>query len=165
MKVIVLFLLTLLISSVNAESIKIGYIDTDIVVNNLTLYKKGKTNIAQEFESKKQELLDLFEYIKLRRANLEKIDISLNNDIFDKELTKVSELEASFQQETEFWQATINQKQVDLLQELEVIINDAIEEFASEENYDLILYGNAAFVKENIDISNNIILKIENQPR
>ncbi|AXE62226.1 OmpH family outer membrane protein [Candidatus Thioglobus sp. NP1] len=155
MRVLALFLLTFLVSSVSAESIKIGYIDTEMVVNNLTLYKDGKNLIASEFEQKKQELLDLFNHIELIRSS--------KNELDDNEIKKILELESSFKKETEFWQTTINQKQVDLLRDIEIIINNAIKELAIEDNFDLIFYENAAFVSNNVDISNKIISKIESQ--
>ena len=155
MRVLALFLLTFLVSSVSAESIKIGYIDTEMVVNNLTLYKDGKNLIASEFEQKKQELLDLFNHIELIRSS--------KNELDDIEIKQILELESSFKKETEFWQTTINQKQVDLLRDIEIIINNAIKELAIEDNFDLIFYENAAFVSNNVDISNKIISKIESQ--
>ena len=161
MRVFALFLLAFLAFPVTAESIKIGYIDTEKVVNSLTQYQQENANIIQEFESKKQELLDLFNHIELVRANLSKIDKSLNESDFQKELNKVLELESSFQQETEYWQEKINQKKIDLLQKIEIVVNDAIKEFAITEGYDLILYENAAFVSKNVNISNKIISIIE----
>jgi outer membrane protein len=146
---------------VTAESIKIGYIDTEKVVNSLTQYQQKSADIIQEFESKKQELLDLFNHIELVRANLSKIDKSLNESNFQIELNKVLDLESSFQQETEYWQEKINQKKIDLLQKIEIVVNEAIKEFAITEGYDLILYENAAFVSKNVNISNKIISIIE----
>ena len=51
-----------------------------MVVNNLTQYKLGRTNITKEFESKKQELLDLFNHIELIRAHASKQDKEPNED-------------------------------------------------------------------------------------
>ena len=161
MRVFALFLLAFLAFPVTAESIKIGYIDTEKVVNSLTQYQQENADIIQEFESKKQELLDLFNHIELVRANLSKIDKSLNESDFQIELNKVLELESSFQQETEYWQEKINQKKIDLLQKIEIVVNEAIKEFAINEGYDLILYENAAFVSKNVNISNKIISIIE----
>ena len=76
MRVFALFLLAFLAFPVTAESIKIGYIDTEKVVNSLTQYQQENDSIIKEFESKKQELLDLFNHIKLVRANLSKIEKS-----------------------------------------------------------------------------------------
>tara|TARA_B100000767_G_C19744641_1_gene527872 strand:- start:149 stop:646 length:498 start_codon:yes stop_codon:yes gene_type:complete len=162
MRVFTLILLSFFILSVSAESLKIGYIDTELVVNNLKQYNDGKALIAEEFELKKQELLDLFNHIELLRANLSEIDQTLTEKDFQIELNKVLDLELSFKKETEYWQTAINNKQLDLLQKIEFIINNAIKEFALNENYDLILYENAAFVSDSINISNNIISKIEN---
>ena len=161
MRVFALFLLAFLAFPVTADSIKIGYIDTEKVVNSLTQYQQENADIIKEFESKKQELLDLFNHIELVRANLSKIDKSLNESNFQIELNKVLELESSFQQETEYWQEKINQKKIDLLQKIELVVNDAIKEFAITEGYDLILYENAAFVSKNVNISNKIISIIE----
>ena len=162
MRVFTLFLLSFFILSVSADSLKIGYIDTELVVNNLKQYNDGKVLIAEEFELKKQELLDLFNHIELLRANLSEIDQTLTEKDFQIELNKVLDLELSFKKETEYWQTAINNKQLDLLQKIEFIINNAIKEFALNENYDLILYENAAFVSDSINISNKIISKIEN---
>ena len=161
MRVFVLIFLAFLALPATAEPIKIGYIDTEKVVNSLSQYQQENDGIIQEFESKKQELLDLFNHIELVRANLNKIDKSLNENDFQIELNKVLELESSFQQETEYWQEKINQKKIDLLQKIEIVINKAIKEFAINEGYDLILYENAAFVSKNVNITNKIISIIE----
>ena len=161
MRVFALIFLAFLAFPATAEPIKIGYIDTEKVVNSLSQYQQENDDIIKEFESKKQELLDLFNHIELVRANLNKIDKSLNENDFQIELNKVLELESSFQQETEYWQEKINQKKIDLLQKIEIVINKAIKEFAINEGYDLILYENAAFVSKNINITNKIISIIE----
>ena len=161
MRVFALIFLAFLAFPATAEPIKIGYIDTEKVVNSLSQYQQENDGIIQEFESKKQELLDLFNHIELVRANLNKIDKSLNENDFQIELNKVLELESSFQQETEYWQEKINQKKIDLLQKIEIVINKAIKEFAINEGYDLILYENAAFVSKNVNITNKIISTIE----
>ena len=161
MRVFALIFLAFLAFPATAEPIKIGYIDTEKVVNSLSQYQQENEGIIQEFESKKQELLNLFNHIELVRANLNKIDKSLNENDFQIELNKVLELESSFQQETEYWQEKINQKKIDLLQKIEIVINKAIKEFAINEGYDLILYENAAFVSKNVNITNKIISIIE----
>jgi outer membrane protein len=161
MRVFALFLLAFLAFPVTAESIKIGYIDTEKVVNSLTQYQQENDDIIQDFESKKQELVDLFNHIEVVRANLNKIDKSLNENDFQIELNKVLELESSFQQETKYWQEKINQKKIDLLQKIEIVVNEAIKEFAITEGYDLILYENAAFVSKNVNITKKIISIIE----
>ena len=161
MRVIVLLFLTLIVISINAHPVKIGYIDVEKVVNSLSQYQKDNETLSQQFEPKKQELLDLFKHIELLKKNLNNIDNLTNNDAYQKELEKIQELKIIFQTETELWQQQLNQKKLELLQKIETMINQVIKEYAAFENYDLILYENAAFVSDELNISNKIISKIE----
>ena len=161
MRVIVLFFLALLVTPINASSIKIGYIDVEKIINSLPQYQKDNNSLVQRFEPKKQQLLDLFKHIELLKNNLNNNETTASNETYQKELEKIRELEISFQTDTELWQQQLNQKKRESLQKIEAMINRAIEEFAVAENYDLILYQNAAFTSDEVNISNKIISKIE----
>ena len=103
MRVIVLFFLALLVTSINASSIKIGYIDVEKVSNSMPQYEKDNKSLVQIFELKKQQLLDLFKHIELLKENLNNSDKSISNELKQKKLDKIKELEVSFQSETELW--------------------------------------------------------------
>ena len=89
MRVIVLLFLTLIVISINAHPVKIGYIDVEKVVNSLSQYQKDNETLSQQFEAKKQELLDLFKHIELLNKNLNNVDKLTNNDAYQKELEKI----------------------------------------------------------------------------
>jgi len=161
MKVLSFFFLGILVSSVNANSIKIGFINTEKVVNNLSLYQKSISEIANEFEPKKQELLDLFNHIKLLRSKVESFGISDNSESANDDLNTLNELEESFKVETELWQKLMDSQKKYLLTKIEDLINSSINEFAIEEGYDLILYKDIAFASEKVNITQEIIEKIE----
>ena len=161
MRVIVLFFLALLVTSINAQTIKIGYIDVEKVITSLSQYQRDNDSLIQQFEPKKQQLLDLFRHIELLKKNLNTIDKSSNNENYQRELDNIRELELSFQDETELWQQQLNQKKYESLQKIETMINLTIEEFATSQNYDLILYQYAAFANDEVNITNQIISIIE----
>ena len=161
MRFLVLFFFTILITPINAHSIKIGYIDVEKVINNLSQYQQENNALIQQFEPKKQQLLDLFKHIELLKKNLNNVETNLSNETYQKELEKIRELEISFQTDTELWQQQLNQEKRESLQKIETMINLVIEKFATSENYDLILYQNAAFVSDQVNITNQIISQIE----
>ena len=161
MRFLVLFFFTILITPINANSIKIGYIDVEKVINNLSQYQQENNTLIQQFEPKKQQLLDLFKHIELLKKNLNNVETTVSNETYQKELEKIRELEISFQTDTELWQQQLNQKKRESLQKIETMINLVIEKFATSEKYDLILYQNAAFVSDQVNITNQIISKIE----
>ena len=162
MRIIVLSFLALLSLNVFAETIKIGYIDTDQVVNNLPQYQQNIVRLSNEFEPKKQELLDLFKHIELLRVKINTINKSEKKENLQLEISKLASLEESFKKETEFWQETMNNNKIELLQKIELLINITINDIAISENYDLILYENAAFVSDEINITNKVIERIQN---
>ena len=161
MKFLATLFFCLLSFSTNAENIKIGFIDTNQVVTSLSQYKASIDEISSEFEPKKQELLDLYNHIELVRTKIDEILQSDSNQSVQDELVILSNLEHSFSQETEFWQEAMNNKKIDLLREIEILVNQTINEYAKRENYDLILYENIAFVSDKVDISKEIIAEIE----
>ena len=161
MRIFVISCLAFLSLGVSSETIKIGYIDTDQVVKNLPQYQQNVDDLTKEFEPKKQELLDLFKHIDLLRVNINTINNSENKKNLQLELSKLSSLEESFRQETEFWQEAMNNKKIELLKKIEMLINTTINELAISEGYDLILYKNAAFVSMEVNISNKVIERIQ----
>ena len=161
MRFLALFFFAILVTPINANSIKIGYIDIQKVINNLSQYQQENNALIQQFEPKKQQLLDLFKHIELLKKNLNNVETNVSNETYQKELEKIRELEISFQTDTELWQQQLNQEKRESLQKIETMINLVIEKFATSENYDLILYQNAAFVSDQVNITNQIISKIE----
>ena len=105
--------------------------------------------------------MNLYNHIELLRTKIDEILKSDSNKSIEDELAKLSNLEQSFREETEFWQNTMNSKKIDLLKEIEILVNQTIIEYAKRENYDLILYENIAFVSDKVDISKEIIAEIE----
>jgi outer membrane protein len=162
MRIIVLSFLALLSFNAFAETLKIGYIDTNQVVNNLPQYQQNIVRLSNEFEPKKQELLDLFKHIELLRVKINTINKSEKKENLQLEISKLTSLEESFKKETEFWQETMNNNKIELLQKIELLINITINDIAISENYDLILYENAAFVSDEINITNKVIERIQN---
>ena len=163
MRVLVLSFLSALCLAANAQSLKIGFIDTEQVIASLTQYENSVKALSSEFEPKKQELLDLFKHIELLRENIELNKKTSNSDSDGIELVKLKNLEESFEKETEFWQKSMNSKKINLLNKIESLINTSINEYAVEEGYDLILYKDVVFVSDKVNITQQIIKKIEKQ--
>ena len=163
MRVLLFLIFCLVCIPSYAANIKIAFIDTNIVVTSLTQYKESIDSISREFEPKKQELLDLFNHIELLRANIESNKNTSSSKSLNEELKNLAKLELNFKEETEFWQKTMNNKKLILLNNIEMIVNQAINEYATQEEYDLILYENVAFVSDKVDITEEIIKKIEKQ--
>jgi outer membrane protein len=162
-RILSLFFLCLVCFPIHSETLKIGFIDTNQVLVSLSQYKQSINQISQEFEPKKQELLDLFKHIELLRVNIELNNKTSPSDSGGIELAKLKDLEESFEKETEFWQKSMNSYKINLLNKIESLINASINEYATEEGYDLILYKDVVFVSDKVNITQQIIERIEKQ--
>jgi len=160
MKAFALFILLLSTVSI-AENIKIGYIDVDLVINSLTKYQKDRALIDSNFQPEKLELLQLFDHIEKLKLKLIESQNSLTDEDYNSQVEAIIKLESSFEIETKKWQENLNKEEAILLKKIEELINQAIMELAVEEEYQLILYSNAAFVSEELNISDKIISEIE----
>jgi outer membrane protein len=163
MRALVILFLSILCLSVSAQNTKIGFIDSGQVVASLTQYKRSVDAISREFEPKKQSLLDLFNHIELLRKNIESNIKAGNTKSHEIEISKLADLEKSFKIETELWQTKMNNKKINLLNKIETLVNTTLNEFALEEGYDLILYKDVAYVSDGVNITQQIINKIESQ--
>ncbi len=162
MRAFAVLVLAFLTGLASAESIKIGYLNIEEVVNNLTLYRQGNERIAEKFDSRKKELLNLFEHIELLKESLSTKSNQVTTESYENDIKHINKLEINFQKDTELWQYQINQEKQLLLHQIELLINQAVERFAKDGLYDLILYDKVAFTSDKIvDISNNIINMIE----
>ena len=161
MRLTILFFFLFNAPSALADELKIGYIDVDTVINNISKYENDSNKLISNFEPKKLELIDLFNHIEiLKKQYLDEENLSDSKQNQNR-IKNISQLEIDFQKETEVWQSKLNiQKQL-LLQEIETLINQSISQLANEENFDLILYDSAAFVSDQINITNKIINMIE----
>ena len=162
MRAFAILVLALLTGLASAESIKIGYLNIEEVVNNLTQYRLGNERITDNFDSRKKELLSLFKHIELLKESLSSKSNQITDEAYENELKHIKRLEVNFQKDTELWQFQLNQEKQLLLQQVELLINQAVERFAKEGLYDLILYDNVAFTSDKIaDISYDVINLIE----
>ena len=161
MRLTLLFFFLFNASFALAVELKIGYIDVDTVINNISKYENDNKKLTSNFEPKKLELIDLFNHIEILKKQYLNEENSSDSSQNQNRIKNISQLEIDFQKETEAWQNKLNiQKQL-LLQEIETLINQSISQLANEENFDLILYDSAAFVSDQINITNKIIKMIE----
>ena len=161
MKALFFLLASLLFFNVYAENVKIGYVNIDEVIEKSPLYNSANNQLFKEFEPRKKQLLSLYDEIdKLRSKILLPNDID-DDIVYHNNIKKIQLLQAEITEKSDQWQQDLNEKQINLLNEIELKINIAINDFALSNNYDLILYENGAFVSTEVDITQEIINLIE----
>ena len=162
---ILLFLITYLVSA--QRSVKIGYIDTEYILENLPEYNQVSDRLEEKAEGWKKEIENRSRKIEQKKEALNSERILLTNEMIDEieEEITLDEEELSEYQQKRFGPRgdLIIQKQ-QLIQPIQDQIFNAIRELAESKNYDFIFDKSADIVMlysdKRFDVSNQILRTI-----
>ena len=149
-----IFLFTILlltVHSVNAE-VKIGIVKLDILFKEIPIYKESQKKMKDEFEPRANKLND--DYLKIE-------SVMSKNERKDK-IDKINKVEREFREKQQTLQKELQNKQNSELNRIRVIVENAINEYAKDNDYDIILRadGTTLYAKTYVDITQEIIDKL-----
>ena len=154
------FILVLLSGSLQAQPLKIGYININHLVSSSPQFIQANQVVIKAFQPQEKQLLALDKQIKTLADVFNKNSITLTQSERKAEIQKIANLERILKQ-----QARTLKKQLKFKNELELgkiqdLINKVIKEVADEEKFDLILYQEVAFASKRVNITPIISQKI-----
>ena len=162
---IILFLISYLVSA--QRSVKIGYIDTEYILENLPEYNQVSDRLEEKAAGWKKEIEDRSRKIEQKKEALNSERILLTDEMVDEieEEITLDEEELSEYQQKRFGPRgdLIIQKQ-QLIQPIQDQIFNAIRELAESKNYDFIFDKSADIVMlysdKRFDVSDQILRTI-----
>ena len=162
---IILFLITYLVNA--QRSVKIGYIDTEYILENLPEYNQVSDRLEEKAAGWKKEIEDRSRKIEQKKEALNSERILLTDEMIDEieEEITLDEEELSEYQQKRFGPRgdLIIQKQ-QLIQPIQDQIFNAIRELAESKNYDFIFDKSADIVMlysdKRFDVSDQILRTI-----
>ena len=162
---IILFLISYLVSA--QRSVKIGYIDTEYILENLPEYNQVSERLEEKAAGWKKEIEDRSRKIEQKKEALNSERILLTDEMIDEieEEITLDEEELSEYQQKRFGPRgdLIIQKQ-QLIQPIQDQIFNAIRELAESKNYDFIFDKSADIVMlysdKRFDVSDQILRTI-----
>jgi outer membrane protein len=155
-----LFILILFsISNISLAETKIGVVKLDILFSEIPIYKESQTNLKNEFKPKADELKKIeTSWNKLNDDYLKNERTMSKNDRKSK-IKEINDIEQKFRAKQQSLQQELQGKQNSELQRIRVIVEKAINKYAEDNDYDLILRadGTTLFAKKYVDITQDII--------
>ena len=157
-KYFILYVLLILPLTSFAET-KIGIVKLDILFQEIPIYKESQTNPKKEFEPKANELKKI--EVKWNKLNDDylKNERTLSKNDRQKKIKEINAIEKEFREKQQALQGELQSKQSSELERIRKIVEKAINEYAKDEDYDLILRadGTTLFAKKYVDITQDII--------
>ena len=153
-----LFFLVLFSNNSYADT-KIGVVKLDVLFKEIPIYKESQNNLKKEFKPKADELKKIeTSWNKLNYDYLKNERTMSKNDRKEK-IKQINDTEQKFRSKQQKLQQELQTKQNSELQRIRIIVEKAINEYAENNDYDLILRadGTTLFAKKYVDITQDII--------
>ena len=155
----ILFLFLISISSTTLAETKIGIVKLDILFKEIPIYKESQTNLKNEFKPKADELKKIETSWNKLNDDYLKNERTMSKDQRKIKIKEINDIETKFRNKQQVLQKELQGKQNSELQRIRLIVEKAINKFAEDNDYDLILRadGTTLFAKKYVDITQEII--------
>ena len=155
----ILLLLLITVSTVSYASTKIGVVKLDILFKEIPIYKESQTKLKNEFKPKADELKKIETSWNKLNDDYLKNERTMSKDQRKSKIKEINDIEQKFRTNQQALQQELQGKQNSELQRIRIIVEKAINKYAKDNDYDLILRadGTTLFAKKYVDITQDII--------
>ena len=155
----ILILLMISISTTSYAETKIGVVKLDILFKEIPIYKESQTNLKNEFKPKADELKKIETSWNKLNDDYLKNERTMSKDQRKNKIKEINDIEQKFRTNQQALQQELQGKQNSELQRIRIIVEKAINKYAKDNDYDLILRadGTTLYAKKYVDITQDII--------
>ena len=155
----ILFIVLVTISNTSYAETKIGVVKLDVLFKEIPIYKESQTNLKNQFKPKADELKKIETSWNKLNDDYLKNERTMSKNERKAKIKEISDIENKFRTMQQSLQKELQGKQNSELQRIRVIVEKAINKFAEDNDYDLILRadGTTLFAKKYVDITQEII--------
>ena len=151
------FLLLPLSVSAEMEIFKIGYVVVEKVLKEAPQTAASNKKLEKEFKSRTDGLQKKVKAIQKQEKDFNKNSVTMSAADRQKAQKKIQNSKIEIQRIERELREDIDIRRREEIGKLQQKINEAIEEMAKTEKYDLILYQGVAYASKEIDITDKLI--------
>ena len=148
--------------AVQAQELKIGYVNSDRVLREATLAKAAQAKLESEFSKRQKEGDDAAGRLKAAADKLDKDAPTLAESERTRRQRELVEQDREFQRKRREFQEDLNQRKNEELASVVERANKVIKQIYESEKYDLILQE-AVFAGARVDITDKVIKALNAQ--
>ncbi len=160
MKLLRSFLLTVLVAgfagTLSAAETKIGFVNSQKVINEAPQAIRAKKRIEKDFEKRDQELQKIAKDLKTMQESLEKNAMTLAESDRRTKEREYNDLNRDFQRRQREFREDLSQRQNEETATIFDKVNKVIRQLAEAEKYDII-FQEAVYANPRIDITDKVL--------
>lgn len=151
-------------STAFAQDMKIGYVDLQRALSEVSEGKKAKARLKKDFDAKQRKLTAKQEDVKKLKQSLESGAQMMTDDAKRKKAMQLQQQMAELQQLYMEMQRDLAQKETKATQKIFKKMEKILNKIAAEKNYDLILEkteSSVLFAKDSMDLTDELIKRYD----
>ncbi|AFN35877.1 OmpH family outer membrane protein [Taylorella equigenitalis] len=141
---------------------KIGFVNTNKLLSESAPAKEAERKIEEEFKKRDTELQKLANDLRTKYENFDKNAPVMTDSDRAKAQRELSDLDTNLQRKRREFQEDFNRRRQDAFAQIVDKANSAIQQIASEEDYDIIIQE-AVAVSDRVDITEKVIKALESK--
>jgi len=145
----------LMAGPVGAE-VKIGFVNSQRILNDAPQAAKAKKKLEKEFEKRDQELLKLSKQLQAAQESLEKNSVTLPEVDRRTKEREFNDLNRDFLRKQREFKEDLNLRQNEEMAAIYERVNKVIKSIAEAEKYDLI-FQEAVYANPRIDLTDKVV--------
>ncbi len=151
-------------TGVQAQELKIGFVNSDRVLREATLAKAAQTRLEAEFSKRQKEGEDAANRLKVAADKLDKDSPTLAESERGRRQRDLVEQDRELQRKRREFQEDLNQRKNEELASVVERANKVVKQIYDSEKYDLILQGDVViFAGPRVDITDKVIKALNAQ--
>ena len=158
-----LLLLLLVLVALPAAAQKIGFVNTQRVLNQSAPAVRANKRLEAEFQKRDQELARIADQLKRMQDDLERNAVTMGENQRRSKEREFGELNRDFQRKQREFREDLNQRRNEETRQVVEQADRIIRLIAEQEKFDII-FQDAAFVAPRIDITDKVIKALEDKP-
>lgn len=139
---------------------KIGFVNTNKLLSESAPAKEAERKIEEEFKKRDTELQKLANDLRTKYENFDKNAPVMTESDRAKAQRELTDLDTNLQRKRREFQEDFNRRRQDAFAQIVDKANRAIQDIASEEDYDIIIQE-AVAVSDRVDITDKVIKALE----
>jgi len=155
--------LTGMSQSLNAQDIKLGFVNTTRIMNQAPQAEAARETLKNEFKSRDEKIVALQNEMKMLEDEMSKnIDI-MSESVRKRNERKVSSLKRDIKRAKEEFSEDLNIRRNEELTKLQKQVYESIVALAKEKNYDVILGDSVLYASTRVDLTNQVLEKLKHE--
>lgn len=155
-QVALLSLSAICMTAVNAQELKIGFVNTDRIFREASTAKAAQVKLEQEFSKREKDLMDLGNALKNASEKFEREAPTLSETQRNTRQKQLMEQDREFQRKRREFQEDLNTRKNEEQQVVIERANRAVKVVAEAEKYDVI-FQEAVYINPKHDITDKVI--------